>query len=154
MRAVLRYILHLSLLIWLGGIIFFSAIAAPAAFGILRAEANGSHLAGEIVRGSLGALHWMGLVCGAVFLLCSSALHRTFRRMQNYLIVLMMALTALSQFVITPKIEQLRASPAMMTTSEGLSRFSLLHRTSVMIEGGVLLLGLVVLALALRRTPE
>ena len=151
MRLVFHYIVLLCLVVWLGGIIFFSAITAPAAFGILGDAPGGSHLAGEIVRRSLGSLHWIGLVCGVVFLVCSMALHGSFRRRQNYLMVVMLALTAISQFAITPRIEAVRNSPELMATAEGLSRFSLLHRSSVMLEGGVLLLGLVVLALASRR---
>src|SRR5438445_12478937 len=63
----LRYLMLLSLIVWLGGLIFFSFVVAPTAFSVLPSR----HLAGSVVSRSLTALHWMGLVSGLVFLATS-----------------------------------------------------------------------------------
>jgi len=53
----------LSLVVWVGGIIFFSFAVAPTVFSVLPAR----HLAGLVVTRSLAVLHWMGIVSGVVF---------------------------------------------------------------------------------------
>jgi hypothetical protein len=70
-------------------------------------------------------------------------------------IVLMLALTAYSQFGITPHMRELRTE---MQTAENLSptdsrrvEFDNLHAWSTRLEGGVLLLGLGVVVLTARR---
>src|ERR1700704_3926154 len=103
MMRIARYLVFLSLIVWLGGIIFFSAVVAPSVFGVLTPVEGGRHLAGEIVNRSLSALHWMGLVCGIIFLISSTALNKNFRLTQNYFVLAMIALTAVSQFGITPR---------------------------------------------------
>ena len=47
--------------LWIGGIVFFSAVVAPSVFGVLSPVAGGRHLAGDIVNRSLGALHMLHL---------------------------------------------------------------------------------------------
>src|SRR6266404_8867273 len=106
---ILRFVALLSLVLWIGGIIFFSAVEAPAIFGVLTSLDGGRHLAGEIVNRSLGALHWMGLVCGVVFLVASSIIHKSFRVTQHFLVIAMLLLTAASQFVVTPRLASIRA---------------------------------------------
>jgi uncharacterized membrane protein len=59
-----RFFMLLSLVVWIGGIIFFAFVVAPAVFGILPTY----DLAGKVVNGGLGALHWMGLISGIVVL--------------------------------------------------------------------------------------
>src|ERR1700757_3770846 len=61
----LRYLMLLSLVAWIGGLIFFSFVVAPAAFGVLPTR----HLAGLVVARSLSALHWIGIISGIVFLI-------------------------------------------------------------------------------------
>ena len=56
----------LSLIVWLGGLIFFPVVAQTA-FSVLPTR----HLAGSVVGRSLGILHWMGMVSGVVFLVSS-----------------------------------------------------------------------------------
>ena len=54
--SFLRYLMLLSLVVWLGGLIFFSFVLAPTVFTVLPTR----HLAGNVVSRSLTALHWMG----------------------------------------------------------------------------------------------
>src|SRR6266403_4089091 len=103
-----RFFVLLSLILWIGGIVFFSAVVAPSVFSVLTPIEGGRHWAGEIVNRSLGALHWMGLVCGVVFLLASSIIHKSFRVTQHFLVIAMLLLTAVSQFGITPRLAAIR----------------------------------------------
>ncbi len=57
----------LALIVWIGGIIFFAFVLAPTLFGVLPT----TKLAGDVVNATLTKLHWMGLVSGVIFLICS-----------------------------------------------------------------------------------
>jgi hypothetical protein len=71
------------------------------------------------------------------------------------LVLLMLILTLISQFVITPRMQTLRAEMGTIDTVPiGDSRrveFNRLHGWSTRVEGGVLLLGISVTALTARR---
>src|SRR5215813_2424317 len=98
--SILRYLIFLSLIVWLGGLIFFSFVLAPTVFSVLPTR----HLAGNVVSRSLGALHWMGLVSGIVFLACSMIYSRMNSgnaqpfAVRHVLLYIMLALTLISQF--------------------------------------------------------
>ncbi len=68
--SFLRFVRTLSLGLWLGSILFFGAVVAPTAFGVLPTRNE----AGMIVSGSLAGLHWLGIVCGLLFLLATAIL--------------------------------------------------------------------------------
>jgi uncharacterized membrane protein len=152
----LRAVMLLALIVWIGGVIFFSFVVAPTLFTVLSRE-----MAGNIVSRCLGALHWIGLVSGLVFLLCSIVYNqmkysapRLFSA-THLLLIVMLALTATSQFRITPRMQALRAE---MGTIDNLPannfrrmEFNRLHEWSTRAEGGVLLCGLVVVVLTGRR---
>jgi hypothetical protein len=153
MRTTLNLLQLLPLILWVGGIVFFSAVVAPSVFGVLTPIEGGRHLAGDIVNRSLGALHWIGLVCGIIILMASAFAHRTFRLTQNYLVLVMLVLTAFSQFGISRRMGAIRAeSPQLeVATPEQRAEFDRLHRLSTMTEGAVLLLGLGVVWLVAKR---
>jgi Domain of unknown function (DUF4149) len=145
----------LSLIVWLGGLIFFPVVAQTA-FSVLPSR----HLAGLVVGRSLGILHWMGLISGLVFLGSSLLLSRlshgqvqTFTP-QNVLICLMLLLTLVSQFGIIPRMDALRASMGEIDAAPvdlpARVQFDALHHWSTRIESGVILLGLVVAYLTAR----
>lgn len=161
----LRFVMLLALIVWIGGIIFFAFVVAPAAFGVLPTP----DLAGRVVSRSLTALHWMGLVAGLVFLLCSflysQIKHATPRLFSpaHWLIAVMLALTAISQFGITPAIRRSRAvlTSADITPAELEQRmddarlkFDRLHAWSVRLEGSVLVLGICVVGLTAKRFQD
>ena len=62
MKTLLRTLLYLALIVWLGAEIFFPIVAAIS-FGTLRPD---THLAGAIVGQLLRILHGMGMVSGVV----------------------------------------------------------------------------------------
>ena len=139
----------LSLIVWLGGLIFFPVVAQTA-FSVLPTR----HLAGSVVSRSLGALHWMGLVSGVVFLI-SSMTHARLAigsahplAARHILLYIMLALTLISQFGISPKMASLRASmgeiDSVPPTDPARVQFNALHVWSTRLEGGVFLLGLIV----------
>jgi len=152
----IRFVMLLSLAIWLGSLIFFPLIAQTA-----FTELPSSHLAGLVVRSSLIKLHWIGMVCGVVFLACSLACNqiaigrtRPFAA-RHILILLMLALTAISQFAIIPRMDAIRnaAGEISLIASNNPMRqqFDSLHAWSARIEETVLVLGLLVLYSVARR---
>ena len=142
-----------SLVVWLGGLIFFSFVVAPTAFAVLPTR----HLAGSLVSRSLSLLHWMGIVSGLVFLLASLLYSRVTTgsahlfAARHLLIVIMLVLTCVSQFGISPRMARLRASMGEMDSvplnDPARVQFNALHVWSTRLEGGVLLAGLVVVYL-------
>jgi uncharacterized membrane protein len=150
---LLRFLMLVTLIVWVGGIIFFAFVLAPTLFGILPT----TKLAGDVVNATLTKLHWMGLISGVVFLVCS-LLYNWQKHVQlrpfalsHVFIVLMLAFTMVSQFGITPRMRELRSNPAIMDSSAGRTDFDRLHAWSTRLEGGVLFLGLGVVVLTARR---
>jgi hypothetical protein len=143
----------LALIVWIGGIIFFAFVMAPTLFIVLPPQQ-----AGDVVSPSLARLHWMGLFSGVVFLLCSVIYEwRKYLRLRlftvsNVFVVLMLVLTAISQFGITPRMRELRTerSDAFAAREE----FDRLHQWSTRCEGGVLFLGLGLVVLTARWLGE
>ena len=157
--SFLRFLMLLSLVVWIGGVIFLAFVEAPTAFrpGLLPSR----HLAGSVVGNSLTILHWMGLISGIVFLASSIAYNQITRgttdafALRHILIVLMLLLTAYSQFSITPRMVALRSSfveiDKVPLDDPGRVEFDKLHNWSEKLEGGVLLMGLVVVYLTARQ---
>jgi len=152
----LRFLMLLSLVTWLGALIFFPVVA-QISFTALPSP----HLAGLVVRNSLITLHWMGLACGLVFLASSLIYNRiTIGRFRVFalghiLVFVMLALTAISQFKIIPRMDTLRVSAgeisALPAGSPITAESNSLHTWSTRIEMTVLVLGLVVLYTVARR---
>jgi hypothetical protein len=146
--SFLRFLMLLSLIVWLGGLIFFPVVAQTA-FSVLPTR----HLAGLVVGRSLGILHWMGMVSAVVFLISSLLLSRLSTgdnqlfAPRNVLICLMLLLTLISQFSVIPRMDALRASigeiDAAPADLPARVQFDALHHWSTRIESGVILLGLV-----------
>jgi uncharacterized membrane protein len=150
---LLRFLMMLALIVWIGGIVFFAFVLAPTLFGVLPT----TKLAGDVVNATLSKLHWMGLVSGVIFLICSLGdnwqKHVQLRpfALSHIFIVLMLAFTMVSQFGITPRMRELRSSPSMMESLESRAEFDHLHAWSTRLESGVLFLGLGVVILTARR---
>ena len=148
--SILRALMLLALIAWIGGIIFFAFVLAPTVFRVLPVS-----LAGNVVSPSLGILHWIGIVSAAVFLVCSLIYNQfKFSRPKPFaavhiLMVIMLALTLVSQFGITPRMHALR--PQIEATPAARMEFDRLHAWSTRAEGGVLFLGLAVVVLTARR---
>src|ERR1700729_2647145 len=108
----LKFFMLLSLVCWIGGLIFFAFVLAPTAFSVLPS----THLAGNVVGRALSKMHWIAIVSGIVYL-GSSLLYSRLTdgtahifAAKHILLCLMLALTLVSQFGIVPRMDVLRAS--------------------------------------------
>lgn len=146
----------LSLVCWIGGLIFFAFVLAPTAFSIPDVLPN-THLAGNVVGRALSKLHWIAIFSGIIFLISSLLYSRLVDgtphifAVRNILLCLMLALTLISQFGIIPRLDTLRTALGEVSTapidSPDRIQFDALHAWSTRVEGAVLLLGLVVVYL-------
>lgn len=153
----LRTLMLLALIAWIGGIIFFAFVLAPTVFSVLPTR----ELAGNVVNPTLNKLHWIGLISGIVFLICSLLYNRLlYAQMRAFspahlLLVVMLVLTALSQFGVTPRMAALRSDMGVIDNvrSDDPRRveFNRLHVWSTRLEGGVFFCGLGLVALTARR---
>jgi len=157
--ATVRFLMLVSLVVWVGGIIFFAFVLAPTVFhpGILPSR----QLAGAVVSRSLGILHWMGLACGVLFVVTSiidslvvNGVAAPFAA-RNLLVCAMIILTLISIFAISPRMLELRNDMAFIDDvphdDPRRVEFNGLHVWSTRLESTVLLLGLAVIFLTSRR---
>jgi hypothetical protein len=154
MKILLRSLLYLALIVWLGAEIFFPVVAAIT-FTTLRPD---THTAGSIVGQLLRILHGMGLVSGmvALALLALAPAWGIYKPrlalVPMALVILMIGLTVYSQSVIIPAMERDRmaAGGAIDTTDAGnqiTAHFNTLHNRSEHVEEAILLLGIVTVGL-------
>ena len=151
MPTLLRALRLLTLVLWVGGIAFFAFVTAPIAFTYLPSTQE----AGVVVRHTILILHWIGLACGTLFLLATLLL-RPIRKAQVTLILIMLAVTAASQFGILPRMERDRLQAgggieAVPPENPNRLDFERLHPLSEKLEGAVLFLGLAVIVLMARK---
>lgn len=153
--SILRFLKMLALALWIGSIFFFAAVVAPASFAVLPTRT----LAGMVVSRSLNGLHWIGIVCGLVFLLCAlllalleggtSPFHG-----RDLLLVAMMAITLAAHFGIERRMNALKAEMGVIDVipREDARRveFNRLHVWSERLEGTVFFCGVVLLYLVVR----
>lgn len=141
-----RYIMSLSLVAWVGGIVFFISMT-PILFAVLPSR----HMAGSVVSPALSRLHWIGIISGVLFLTSSwaySLIVAGYVRLwtpANVLVLFMLILTCISQFGLSPRLAAIRAETVEINSAppEVRALFDELHQWSTRIEGVVLLMGLV-----------
>jgi uncharacterized protein DUF4149 len=154
MKTVIRTLLLLSLIVWLGAEIFFPVVAQVT----FTQLAPNTHDAGAIVGSLLRILHGMGLVCGVVLvaLLALAPAWGIFKprlALAALGVVLgMVGLTAYSQYGIIPAMERDRLAAGGVIDNAALDdparvHFEALHKRSERVEGIVILLGIVVVVL-------
>ena len=108
--SFVRYLMLLSLVVWIGGLIFFAFVLAPTVFAVLPTR----QLAGNVVSRSLGIMHWMGISCGVVFAITSMVDSRVVDgvvapfALRNLVIYLMLILTLVGMFGIASRMLVLR----------------------------------------------
>ena len=157
--SLIRYFMLLSLVIWIGGIVFFAFVLAPTVFhpGILPTR----QLAGNVVNRSLAILHGMGIACGIVFAV-TSMIHARITvgaaqpfAARHLLIYAMIVLTLISMFTVGSRMQVLRQEMAVIDNvphdDPRRVEFNRLHVWSTRMEGTVLVLGLALLYLMSRR---
>ena len=152
MKLTFRAIRLIALALWVGGIVFFIAVAQVA----FKTMPDALHAA-LIVRGSLLALHRIGLFAGAIYLfftLALLAMHDSHpaRAVEVILVVSMMALTLYLQQSVIPHMETDRLTlggdvQSVPPNNPARQHFDRLHALSTRVEGTILLEGLVLLCL-------
>jgi hypothetical protein len=156
MRTLFHSLVYLALGLWLGALVFFGAVLAPIAFSqlppLFPTPAAGIHAAGLVVGGSLVRLHWIGLLCGLIFLVVIVLARAHFRSIipAAVLVLAMMVLTGYSQFSIIPRMDTARESiggnvDAVAANNPGRQIFDRLHQRSTHVEGLILLCGIAAL---------
>ncbi len=149
MKTLLRTLLYLALIVWLGAEIFFPVVAAIT-FGALQGN---THVAGTIVGSLLRILHGIGLVSGlvALALLALAPAWNIYKPRAvlapMILIVLMLSCTVYSQYVIIPAMERDRiasggAIDLRDPSDPSVAHFNKLHNRSEQVETVLLLLGI------------
>ena len=154
MKTLLRTMLYLALIVWLGAEIIFPVVAAVT---FISLQPN-THAAGNIVGQLLRILHGMGLVSGmiALALLALAPAWGIYKPRAVLppmgLVVLMIVLTAFSQFVIIPSMEKDRIAAGGAIDTNDVANpntidFNKLHNRSETVEEAVLLFGLLTVIL-------
>jgi Domain of unknown function (DUF4149) len=155
MKTLIRTLLMLALIVWLGAEIFFPIVAGV----IFKQLAADTHTAGTIVRSLLGIVHYMGMVCGVVLLalLALAPAWGIFRARHVLapilLLLAMIGLTGYGQFGIIPAMEKDRLQApggridSLPQNDPARVAFGALHARSMEAEGAVLVLGILVVTL-------
>ena len=147
MTTVVRFLQFFTLGTWIGSVLYFGAIVAPAAFSVLTPDQ-----AGALIGLTLGRLHLMGIVAGVIYLLVTAIWARSaaaLLRPASLLVFAMVVLTFVSQFWVSGTMDALRAQmgsvSATPATNQLRASFDRLHRISVNLELAVLVAGLLAL---------
>jgi hypothetical protein len=157
MKTVLRTLLYLALIVWLGAEMFFPIVAAIT-FGTLTPD---THTAGTVVGQLLRILHNMGLVSGvvALALLALAPAWGIYKARTvlapMILLVVMIVCTCYSQYSIIPTMERDRIAAGGDVNAADLANpsrvhFNSLHVWSERVEEAVLLMGLATVVLVAR----
>jgi hypothetical protein len=151
--TLVNAIFLLSLVVWIGGVVFFSFFTAPSIFHALPLE-----FAGKAVSAIFPKYYLLGYVSGGVALIC---LLISGFKMGNWggakllLLAAMLGLTLANGFIIHPKARELKEQIQATTNEAELAplkaAFGRMHRWSVIGNGIVLLLGLGVIVLTARK---
>ena len=152
--SILRTIEFLALSVWLGSDVFLSFVVAPGAFRVLAPSRD---QAGAVVGFALTRMHLGGIALGVVFLLVMLVRTRSltsFVTPAALCVVLMIALTAISQYTVSAKMAVLRVQMGSIQATAGdsplLTEFGRLHTVSVSLESSVLLAGIAAMYLIVR----
>jgi len=148
---ILQWFHYLALSLWIGGIAFLCAVAAPAAHHSIASRA----VAGQIVARILKRLNVIEIACCLILIVTTFSSLRLIHQKHHWLwiliaVILMMGcLTTFYTFYLTPKLEAIKAE---VPTLDSLSvdhpsklEFHRTHKLYVRLMGLNLILGLFVL---------
>jgi Domain of unknown function (DUF4149) len=149
------FVYLLSLVCWLGAMVFFIVVTQTAFAALPKVEA-GTFLAALFPR-----YYLLGYICGAIAVilaiyLCATRTPRMWWAIAALALVVALGLTAYAGAVVRPQVDAIRtvseeANPDPARRAE----FERLHHLSVMLNGGVILLNLgALLASTVALTPR
>src|SRR2546423_5467255 len=158
MTEFVKQLRLLLLGLWLGAAIFFAAAVAPALFGALRGAglANANELAGSIVTRLLAFINRGGFEIALFLFVTAFFVNRNRGRLAQVSEVISIAIiaimTSVNQWIISPRMLQLRASMGSIDQVEPTNvrrvEFDLLHRYSVMMLSVAMIAGLIAFLIA------
>lgn len=135
----MRFVSNLLSSLWVGGLLALGYVAAPAAFAVLQAHdpASGRALAGELFGNTLLRAQHFLIGAGAIQAVLLNVRAAVGPRPRQYkvqlaTILLMIALTGYSAFIIAPKIETIRVAAngpiaALANDNPAKAEFGALH---------------------------
>ena len=149
MIGLVRFLYLLALALWVGEVVCFSFVVAPAVFGVL-----GAARAGDVVGAIFPRYYALGTAAGAVALACALVLARRATAAGWWTgtvvaLALGLAATLWAGRVVYPRAQRLRV--ALQARGEAPAAdpaFRRAHRTAVALNGVALLAGLVGLGLS------
>jgi hypothetical protein len=157
MRSTARLLQFFALGTWVGSILYFSLVVAPGAFRTLPNPDQAAALIGY----SIGHLHVAGIVLGVIYLVAAMLGAKSVRALgssASICVLLMVILTAISQYLVVARMETLRLEMGSVwgTPPEHPMRiaFDRLHGVSFWLEVIVLLAGIAALYLTARDTSH
>jgi hypothetical protein len=140
------FIYLLSLVCWLGGMVFFSILTAPVIFRVLtRAEA------GKVVSGIFPRYYLLGYIAGTVALVlalyfCVQRSGRLWWIFSAAALAVALGLTLYAGAVLRPRIDAIQiVAEEPNPDAARKAEFDRLHRLSVSLNGGVMVLNLLAL---------
>ncbi len=157
LRTLLRSLIALLLMLWVGAVLFFPVVAWVA-FNVLP----DTHSAGLVVRNCLQILHTEGFAAGALLLVLLFAAGWTRAYGRNVIgpvlcTTAMLVLTAFLQWNILPRMDADQQAvggdiSSVRANEPHRAEFDRLHTASTRVEGGVLAAG--VLAIVFLARPS
>lgn len=152
MQSIVKFVYLATLAVWVGGIICFSFLVAPALFGALPSAA-----AGDAVGAIFPRYYAVGYVCGLVLLALCALLYREagaqrWWRVSTALFAVMLLATLYAGMVILPRTVALRPQVrAAEVAPEIRAEFGRLHGLAVGLNSVVLVCGVTALGFAAGR---
>ncbi|MCH8156780.1 MAG: DUF4149 domain-containing protein [Nitrospinae bacterium] len=138
---LIHFIYILSLVCWIGSVVFFSFFAAPVIFKVLDREQ-----AGEVVGVLFPRYYFIGYVCAALALATLLLGAQTPVGMKLVFLLIMMAGLFCAGLIVSPKARKLKAKIKSAASSEEREplegQFKTMHSLAVKLNGAVLLAGL------------
>lgn len=145
MLNTFRFVLLLCIVVWVGGLVFFTFFVAPSVFKVLPRE-----LAGALVADIFPKYWAMGYVAGVLSLaslLAVSFIVKAFPAARILLLAFMTALTFYSGLVIAPEAravqEEIRAATEPAKAAELREEFRAIHLRSYALNMAVMAAGVV-----------
>ena len=137
----IHFVYILSLVCWVGSIVFFSFFTAPVIFKLLDREK-----AGEVVGVIFPRYYFLGYVCAALTLSSLLISAQSFFGAKQILLAIMIAGWFYAGLVVGPKSRNLKALRKATGSTEKQAllevRFKRLHSLAVKLNGTALLAGL------------
>jgi hypothetical protein len=151
MQVTLKFLYLLSIIFWTGSIFFFSLIAAPSIFKVLPKQ-----MAGDVVTNIFPKYYVISYVCGVIAIVTSllswyTGTHSATIKftLKLVILVIMLGLSIFAGGVIRPQALEIRTEMRSLVEEspkhgELQSRFNTLHKTSVLLNSLVFLLGIAI----------